>query len=368
MTNNTPHTFSSDWVSPPGDTIADILEERDWTQAQLAERLGYTKKHISQLINGKASISEQTAIRLERVLGSSVAFWLKREAQYRAQLASIEEESRLQSWVPWLDSLPVKELMRQDLIPTHRLVPKNKPEVVKNLLRFFGVASPDEWKQIYSRMEYNFRRTQEEQSNIGAIAAWIRQGEIIAEQLECPKYNKAKFEKVARRLRELTTSEPQEFIPTIKQLCYESGVVFVIVRAVPGAHVSGMARWLNPHKALIQLSLYGKQNDLFWFAVFHEIAHILLHKKEDIFLDEYDKDSSISSSKEDEADIWSRELLIPAKYESDLPYLQNKQDVTNFAKELGIHPAIVVGRLQRDGFIGNNQLNSLKISLSDTYL
>jgi HTH-type transcriptional regulator / antitoxin HigA len=78
-------SFNPDWVSPPGDTIADLLEERDWTQAQLAERLGYTTKHVSLLINGKAPINEETAVKLERVLGSTAAFWLNREAQYRAR-------------------------------------------------------------------------------------------------------------------------------------------------------------------------------------------------------------------------------------------------------------------------------------------
>jgi Helix-turn-helix len=61
MTKTT-RPFTPDWVSPPGDAIADLLEERDWTQAQLAERLGYTTKHISQLINGKAPINEETAL------------------------------------------------------------------------------------------------------------------------------------------------------------------------------------------------------------------------------------------------------------------------------------------------------------------
>nr|WP_238360686.1 HigA family addiction module antitoxin [Iningainema tapete] len=88
-------TFTPDWVSPPGDTIADLLEERDWTQAQLADRLGYTEKHISLLINGKAPINEETALKLERVLGSTAAFWLSREAQYRAHLAQREEETGL---------------------------------------------------------------------------------------------------------------------------------------------------------------------------------------------------------------------------------------------------------------------------------
>ena len=88
------HPFTPDWISPPGDTIADLLEERDWTQAQFAERLGYTTKHVSQLVNGKAPITEETAIKLERVLGSTTGFWLNREAQYREQLANIAQQER----------------------------------------------------------------------------------------------------------------------------------------------------------------------------------------------------------------------------------------------------------------------------------
>lgn len=72
----------ADWASPPGDTILDLLEERDWTQIQLSERLGCTPEYLSELIDGKASINEETAIKLERVLGSTAKFWLNREAQY----------------------------------------------------------------------------------------------------------------------------------------------------------------------------------------------------------------------------------------------------------------------------------------------
>jgi HTH-type transcriptional regulator/antitoxin HigA len=75
--------FTPDWVSPPGDTILDLLEERGWKQAELAARTGYTTKHIGLLINGKASITDETAIRLERVIGSTARFWLAREGQYR---------------------------------------------------------------------------------------------------------------------------------------------------------------------------------------------------------------------------------------------------------------------------------------------
>lgn len=89
MTKTT-YPFNPDWVSPPGDTIGDILEERDWTQVQLADYLGYSIEFINQLINGEAPINEETARKLEQVLGSTAAFWLRREAQYRAALAKKE--------------------------------------------------------------------------------------------------------------------------------------------------------------------------------------------------------------------------------------------------------------------------------------
>lgn len=356
------HPFTPDWVSPPGDTILALLEERDWTQAQLSERLGYTTKHISQLINGKAPIHEDTALKLERVLGSTAVFWLNREAQYRAQLAKMEEQERLEDWNPWLDELPVKDIMQQGVIPKRRIDAKNKPGIVRDMLHFFGVASPDDWRTFYVGMECAFRRTREAQSDVGAIAVWIRQGEIISERLDCPKYNKWKFEKAVRQIRTLTELEPQEFRPAMEKLCWEAGVVFVLVPSIPRAHVSGMARWLNPHKAMIQLSLYGKQNDRFWFTFFHEAAHILLHDKKDIFLDEWDGGVKLPSQQEEEADLWAREFLIPPQYDAELPRLKSKDAVVEFAKQVGIHPGIVVGRLQHEQLIEPTWMNGLKVS------
>jgi len=359
MTKTT-RPFIPDWVFPPGDTIADLLEERDWTQAQLAEDLGYTTKHISLLINGKVSINEETALKLERVLGSTSAFWLRREAQYRAALARKEAESRLQGWTSWLDQLPVKELMNQDAIPKCNLIAKNKPEVVKNLLQFFGVASPADWEKFYGNIEVAFRRTRREQSDVGAISAWLRLGEIAAEKLDCPKYSKPNFEKALLEIRSLTLLPREEFEPQMQRLCQEAGVVLVLIPSIKRAHVSGVARWLNPHKALIQLSLYGKTNDRFWFNFFHEAAHILLHNKESIFLDEWDSGESLESELESEADQWSRRFLILPQYEGELAQLKSKADVVNFAERIGIHPAIVVGRLQHDNLIPVSWMNGFK--------
>jgi HTH-type transcriptional regulator/antitoxin HigA len=365
---DTLQSFTPDWASPPGETIADLLEERDWTQAQLADRLGYTKKHVSQLINGKAPVTEETALKLERVLGSTAAFWLNREAQYRAQLAKIEEQDLLRSWVTWLDELPVKELMHKGIIPNCRLDAKNKPGVVKELLTFFGVASPDDWRKHYVGMKAAFRQTRPDQCDTGAISAWLRLGEVVAEQQPHPyRYNKTKFQQVVTQIRGLTVLSPAEFMPQMQQLCQGAGVVLVFVPSIPKAKTSGVARWLNAHKPLIQLSLYGKTNDKFWFNFFHEVAHVLLHdtpeQKKSIFLDDGMAGETLDSQQEAEANQWAREFLIPPEYDAELPNLKSKEAVAAFAEQLGIHPAIAVGRLQHEGMIRNDWMNGFKESV-----
>ncbi len=87
---------------------------------------------------------------------STTGFWLNREAQYRAQLAEIDQERRLQAWVSWLDKLPVHDLMNQGVITKRRLVARHKPAVVQDLLQFFGVASPEAWQRCYVEMEASF--------------------------------------------------------------------------------------------------------------------------------------------------------------------------------------------------------------------
>jgi HTH-type transcriptional regulator/antitoxin HigA len=356
--------FAPDWVSPPGDTILDLIEERGWTQTELASRLGYTEKHISQLINGKVSLTDEVALCLERVLGSNAGFWLAREAKYREHSARLEAAKIQAGWINWLDELPLKELMDSEVITKRRNVVNQKLLIVNDCLRFFGVASPKEWQTYYGGMEASFRRSRVEQSNIGAISTWLRLGERKAELLDLPKYDKQRFEKILKVIRDLTIEEPKVFEPRMRELLREAGVAFVLVPAIPCAHVSGVARWLSPTKPLIQMSLYGKTNDKFWFTFFHEAAHILLHAdtkedKKSVFLDDPNS-NHVNNPQEHEANQWAGNWLIPEQYAELLSSLQSKSKVTDFAKQIGIHAGIVVGRLQHDGLIDPSWMNGLK--------
>lgn len=366
MTEDLNAPFEPDWVSPPGESVLDIAEERGWTQTELAQRLGYSEKHISQLVNGKVPLSVEAAVRLERVLGSTAEFWLAREANYQRHLARLEATERHAEWAPWLDELPLKEMMTVGAIPKVRNDAKHKPGLVEQCLRFFGVASPEDWRKHYGGMQMAFRRTRAEQSDVGAISAWLRLGERQAEKLGGgPKYDRVRFEKALHSIRGLCCEAPDVFEPEMRRLLHEAGVILVLIPAIARAHVSGVARWLGP-RPVIQLSLYGKTNDRFWFTFFHEAAHILLHantkeEKKSVFLDDPNTSHS-DDPQEQEANRWAGHCLIPAQYEAELPRLRSKAAVIEFAQRIGIHPGIVVGRLQHDRLIEPSWMNDLKQS------
>ena len=348
--------FAPDWVSPPGSTVADLLEERGWTQQELAQRSGFTTKHISLLINGKAPVTEDTAVKLERVLGSTMRFWMTREAQYREARARLEERKALSGKGGWLQRLPIKEMVRFGWIRSF----ENTGDQVRECLRFFGVASVDAWERQYADPLVAFRASAKHTKEVGAVAAWLRQGERQAELIDCKAFDKTVFRQVLGESRQLTNvCDPAAFIPRLVEACARAGVAVVLVPAPKGCPVSGATRWLSPEKALLMLSLRHKSNDHFWFSFFHEAGHLLLHSKKLLFVD---VDSRIDGQDEDQADSFAADWLItPAEAArlSDMP--KSIHAVQTFAQRIGVAPGIVVGRMQKDGLLPWTYLNGLKI-------
>lgn len=77
--------FTPDYVSPPGETLMDIIEENSLVLSRVADSLGLTSSELLDLVHGTLIIDEAIAIKLSSVV-STTEFWLEREAQYRASL------------------------------------------------------------------------------------------------------------------------------------------------------------------------------------------------------------------------------------------------------------------------------------------
>ena len=153
-------------------------------------------------------------------------------------------------------------------------------------------------------------------------------------------------------MRALSLSNPAEISAGLTALCAQAGVALVFVPALPGTHVSGVARWVGG-TPLIQLSLLGTWNDGFWFSFFHEVAHILKHATRSVFLDDASSGDAVLSPEEQEANRFAMDVLIPRARQAELARLPlDRASVTAWAQSLGIHPGIVVGQLQHRKLIG----------------
>jgi HTH-type transcriptional regulator/antitoxin HigA len=352
--------FQPDFVSPPGETVADLLEQAAMTQTELAQRLGVSLKHTNQVVKGGASISAELALGLEKVFGVSADFWLNRESLYRADIARQEEARELASALEWAKSFPVNELRKRNLIPSS----SKGADLVADLLRFFGVASPKLWSDPAAA----YRKSARFESDPKALATWLRAGELEAAKIDSEPFDNDRFHEVLYEVRGLTRLDPNEWQPELVRVSATAGVAVIILDTFHGARANGVTRWLSPTKASIQMSLRYRWEDIFWFSFFHEAAHILLHRKKHIFLEGLDASSDGGTDHqsqvwEGEADRFAARLLIPPEHDADLRRL-TLTDVPEFAERLGIAPGIVVGRLQHERLIPNYRGNELRHRLA----
>lgn len=343
-------------VSPPGDTLRELLGERGISQADLSARMGRPQKTISEIANGKAAITPETALELELVLGVAAEFWVARERDYRTHLAKARQERRLRSDVAWARRFPVRQMVEFGWIPAAEDVAGR----VKILLEFFGVASTKQWKLKNESYRVAYRKSATFAPEEYALSAWLRAGIATGERLAVKPYKRDAFLRTLTEARGMTTSPPSEFQPKLTSLCAESGVAVAFVPELPRSRASGATMWLGPSRALIQLSFRYKTDDHFWFTFFHEAAHVLLHKKDAIFLETEER-----SGEEDEeaANRWAADFLIPRRYNRDLSsgaQYYSKKFIQDFAETVGIAPGIVVGRLQHDELLPHTHCNDLK--------
>jgi addiction module HigA family antidote len=350
--------FEPNYFSPPGDTLAETIEALGMTQVDLAMRLGVTPKHVNQLMSGKAPITSETALHLEHITGVPASFWMNREKNYREALARQEELEELSKHAVWLKDFPLKEMIQRGWIAPC----KEKAPQIREMLRFFKVATPKAWEAKYKDMAFQFRRSSKKECRREPLSVWLQAGENMAVSMETAPYDAEGFHRALMQSREWSMLPPAEFTDRLKTSFARHGVVILFVPEFKGMPVSGVTRWLTPHKALMQVSLRFKTNDHLWFTIFHEAGHILKHAKKQIFLE---CGPGSNEDWEREADAFAANTLIPpaefSAFTASTPILTRKA-IEAFAGKVGIASGIVVGRLQHEGRVPYSWGRELKIT------
>lgn len=228
MANSNRNQYIPDYLVMPGEVLEEYLDAHGMSQAELATRTGMAKKTINEIIKGKASITPDTALKLERALGRPAHFWSNLERQFQEDRTRLAEKERLEAHLGWLKKIPVNVMVKHGWLTKQ----KDKLAQLEEVLRFFGIASPDQWERVWREHQVAYRQTQRFETCAEAVSAWLRQGAIQALQIQCEPFNRKRFQKSLESIRALTREEPQVFVDRLTELCAAAGVAVTLCRGL----------------------------------------------------------------------------------------------------------------------------------------
>lgn len=343
----------------PGYYLSEIAEELGITQAELALRLGTSVKTISHLINGKSRITEETAMKLSAMTGTSVKLWIGLQAEYDQKIQEIAQESNLERQRETEKGLSYNFFVKVANLPKTR----NWRERVKHLCHYLHVS---DLRILGERsIVVNFRRGVKELSsqNMVNAQAWVQTAVNIARENPAGVANLTVLNKRLPEIRDMTLKPPSEFMPELRKIFRESGVSFVLLPYLENSCINGAVKWLDKEHVVLALNDRRCYADTFWFSLFHEIKHVLQQKLKRVFLS-YNREILNVSENEDEkeADKFSQDTLIPSEKYSEFVNARSfrAMDIKAFASLIGIHVGVVVGRLQHDGYIQRYEYNEFR--------
>ena len=318
------------------------MEESGLTQEDFAKRLDTTPKNLSLLIRGEQSLSIDIAMKLSRMIGTSVNYWLNLQNAYDALIAEFKSQEELIEERKVFDFFDYKYFRENYGLPD---LPRKKDEQIKALREFLNVAT----LTVFTKrdMAVSFRSSTESLEEASTVKAntMVQIATNKALAVEAPKYNKKKFEEAVQYALTLTKNH-NEFYPLIRDAFRDAGVVFVIMPNLSGSKINGATKKIGDN---IMLMVNDRRfySDSFWFTLFHEIGHII------------NGDYGISFEKESgeqelAADLFAEDCLIPREQYDD--FVESGRfglnDIIRFAELINRDPGIVLGRLQNDGLVG----------------
>lgn len=348
----------SDLAIPPGEYLEEVLAELALTKDELARRMGRPASKLSHIFNGTKRITEETALQLEKVVGVPAHIWTALEAEYRLTLERAREARALGSpdETKLVPRFCYKELAALGEVPNTRAV----RERVNALQAYFGVTTLTLVTES-QRYQVAFRCADARKASPEAIAAWLRFGERKAHRIETAPFDERSLRALLPELRPMTLIPFGESQAALQERLAACGVALVICPHFPKTYAHGATYRMGPKKAVLMTTLRGGWADVFWFSLFHELGHILLHGSRVLLESDHEDDAE-----ECEANAFAADHLIPP--EDWQPFRASGvftvASIQEFAARLALHPGIVVGRLQHEGLLRWNRLNQLRMKLT----
>ena len=348
----TKNGLSTEFISHPGDTLLELLEQYGISQKELSLKTQTSEKHINEIIKGKKGITISFAKKLENVFKPNATFWINRQTLYDEEIESIriienisEDEKNITK------HFPIKELV------SYKYIQEGNSDVENVLIlrKYCGVSNLLSINEVMNHLLYGvaFKKDATSRSDDPYVLySWLRMCQLETESIYNPNsFDSKKLKSQLSNIKKLSKlGDINKAYKTTIEILYECGINYKMVRNFKGLSVQGYIKSVNNNFSLCTTLKYHRE-DVFWFTLFHEIGHLMSIRNTRAFVDE--------RNDEDDANTFARDYLInPSSYKKLLNHISEKT-IIECAKENDICPAIVVGRLARENKIRYNQFNNL---------
>jgi len=326
-------------VDHPGTFIKEEIEERGWTQLDLAYILGRQVQAINPILSGKRGISVDMAKALGMAFDMSPEFFINLQKIYDLSQAQEPDLGIARRARFFRGSYPVREMIKRGWLED------SDPAFLEaQMVRFFEVNKVEE----IPHLAHAARKTDYDEIAPNQLS-WLFRVRQIAKSIAGARYSEKRLRQAIPHLK--TLMEAPEEVRHVPRILMDCGVRYVLVETLPGGKIDGVCFWLGNSAPVIGMSVRFDRIDNFWFVLRHEIEHVLQkhgRDREVVDIELLESDEPVSQE-EQVANNAAANFCVPEDrmisfIDRKYPYI-SERDVLGFAASLHLHPGVVVGRL-----------------------
>jgi HTH-type transcriptional regulator / antitoxin HigA len=360
----------TNYAVAPGEYLEEWIDDRGFSQQHVADLLGCSRKQVNEIVNGRAPVTSDTAIRLERVVGIPADTWLRYETAYRADLARIADQENLAEHADEIDANAVTYL--RSLGATKAT--KAKPGVlVSDFLAFHRCGTWESYVHLHetaSTGDYALAALKESGATIAPtlLTSWLRAAEL-AEPFERGRgysYDADQLRGALPRLRARAATPDGTMLRDIRNMLADVGVVFMVVDPPKKFPLLGMTRWIDKQVPVIQQTGRWVKDGFVIWTLFHEIGHVLNDPRGEMHL-EYSTEKKRNTAAERTANAFAMEILFGESGIKPFEGLTLDREIADTARQVGVAPGVAVHQMHRKRLLDYGCGNRLCVDLAGTF-
>lgn len=361
---------ATNYAVAPGEYLEEWIDDHGLSQQRVAELLGSSRKQVNEIVNGRAPITSDTAMRLERVVGIPAATWLKYEALYRADLARIADEESLAGHVDEIAPSAVTYLRNIGATAANKRSPG---KLVSDFLAFHRCGTWEAYVHLHeeaSQGDYALAALKDSGTtlDLSLLTTWLRAAEL-AEPFERGRgydYDPEQLRAALPDLRARAATPDSTMLRDIANMLADLGVVFMVVEPPKKLPLLGMTRWIDKRVPVIQQTgRWGKDGFVIW-TLFHELGHVLNDPRGEMHV-EYSTQKKRNSAAEKGANAFAMDLLFGELGISQFNGLSYDREIADKAREIGIAPGVAVHQMHRRRLLDYSFGNRLCVDLAGSF-